>query len=229
MTAPNVLRARGDAPPLVAWASRPSTRRLTGPRVCKLQSPSPVSVCLPTARRQNARTRQRTSPRAGASRMAKPTVIKPTHKAVAAYYTSRDNFARHHVAHESAVRSAFQSLLGATASLHHWTLIPELRMKVAGKTVIPDGTLKDLYNIPRGYWESKDEADRLDDEIDLKRRKGYPLTNTIFEDGRRAVLFQNGAVALDADVRDPQRLADVLNLFYAWTDPPIEEFNTAVA
>jgi len=84
--------------------------------------------------------------------------IKPTHKAVAEYYRSRDNFARHNVAHESAVRSAFQALLATTAGAHDWTLIPELRMKVAGKTVIPDGTLKDLYNIPRGYWESKDEA-----------------------------------------------------------------------
>src|SRR5438132_1013321 len=104
--------------------------------------------------------------------MSKPAIIKPAHKAITAYYGSRDTFARHNVAHEGAVRSAFQTLLAGTASVHHWTLIPELRMKVAGKTIIPDGTLKDAYNIPRGYWESKDESDDLDDEIEKKRKLG---------------------------------------------------------
>ena len=157
------------------------------------------------------------------------TTIKPTHKPIAAYFAARDTFARHHVAHESAVRSAFQQLLGSTASLHGWTLIPELRMKsTGGKTVIPDGTLKDIFNLPRGYWESKDESDDLDEEIEKKRKLGYPLSNTIFEDGQRAVLFQNNAVTLDADIRDPAKLADLLNLFYAHAEPPIEEFNAAV-
>jgi hypothetical protein len=32
----------------------------------------------------------------------------------------------------------------------------------------------------------------LDVEISKKIAKGYPLTNTIFEDTRAAVLFQNG-------------------------------------
>jgi hypothetical protein len=60
---------------------------------------------------------------------------------------------------------------------------------VGGKTVIPDATLCDEYNLHRGYWEAKDTDDKLDAEIKKKIAKGYPLTNTIFEDTRQAVLL----------------------------------------
>ena len=33
----------------------------------------------------------------------------------------------------------------------------------------------------RGYWEAKDTADKLDAEIEKKRKAGYPLNNFIFE------------------------------------------------
>lgn len=52
----------------------------------------------------------------------------------------------------------------------------------------PDGTLYDDVKFPRGYWEAKDTQDNLDAEIQAKIRRGYPLTNTIFEDTQRAVL-----------------------------------------
>jgi hypothetical protein len=37
----------------------------------------------------------------------------------------------------------------------------------------------------RGYWEAKDSDGKLDSEIKKKIAKGYPLTNTIFEDRGR--------------------------------------------
>ena len=64
---------------------------------------------------------------------------------------------------------------------------------------MPNGTLRDLFNLQRGYWEAKDTDDDLREEINKKRAKGYPFTNTIFEDTRRAVLFQNNQVTLDVD------------------------------
>jgi hypothetical protein len=66
---------------------------------------------------------------------------------------------------------------------------PRAAHKVGGKTVIPDATLCDEYNLHRGYWEAKDTDDKLDVEIKKKIAKGYPLTNTIFEDTRQAVLL----------------------------------------
>jgi hypothetical protein len=44
--------------------------------------------------------------------------------------------------------------------------------------------------VPFGYWEAKDEKDDLDAEIELKKRRGYPQDNIIFEDSNRAVLVQ---------------------------------------
>jgi predicted helicase len=108
-------------------------------------------------------------------------------------------------------------------------LIPKQTMKVGGKRIAPDGTLRDLYNLPRGYWEAKDTDDDLDAEIRKKIEKKYPLTNTIFEDTRRAVLFQNRAEARRFDLAEPPQLADLLNQFYAFAEPDIEGFEQAVA
>ncbi len=70
-----------------------------------------------------------------------------------------------------------------------WTLVLEDPLPNKKR---PDGTLKDSMTIPRGYWEAKDTKDDLDKEIKNKTFLQYPLVNTIFEDTRRAVLFQNG-------------------------------------
>jgi hypothetical protein len=45
------------------------------------------------------------------------------------------------------------------------------------------------HHLHRGYREAKDTDDKLEGEIKKKIAKGYPLTNTIFEDTRQAVLL----------------------------------------
>ena len=107
-------------------------------------------------------------------------------------------------------------------------LIPKKGLKVGGKHIIPDGTLQDGNFLRRGYWEAKDTTDNLDAEITKKRKKGYPLANTIFEDTQRAVLFQNGAEAERYDLTKPQAVADLLTRFYSLTEPDIEGFEDAV-
>ncbi len=161
--------------------------------------------------------------------MPKSGPIKPAHKAIQTYYAALKGYGAHEVEHELALRSAFQSLLDQTARLHKWFLIPELTTKVGGKSVRPDGTLRDDFNLYRGYWEAKDSADDLDKEIGKKIKSGYPLSNTIFEDTRRAVLFQNRKETFRADLTDAQQLADLLNLFFGHTEPEHENFETAVA
>src|ERR1700730_8534 len=155
-------------------------------------------------------------------------VIKATHKAIQAYYQTLEGYGAHHVEHETALRSAFQNLLAETAKSHRWTLIPEQSIRARGKRIAPDGTLEDEYKLHRGYWEAKDTDDKLDVEIAKKIAKGYPLTNTIFEDTRQAVLFQGKREVRRADLRDPQNLADLLNHFYAYTEPEHEDFEQAV-
>ena len=132
--------------------------------------------------------------------------------------------------HETAVRSAFQNLLAETGKLHKWTLIPELTMKVKGRQIRPDGTFRDdEWKLPRGYWEAKDTDDDLDEEIRKKVAKGYPLLNTIFEDTRHGVLFQNGREVLRSKLDDQDGLATLLDQFYNHTEKDIEEFEQAVS
>jgi len=161
--------------------------------------------------------------------MPKASDIKPTHRAIKAYYEKLESLSPQPGAdHEMAVRSAFQALLDATARAHGWTLIPESGVKVEGKTIRPDGTLRDRNSLPRGYWESKDPRDDLDRAITAKTAKGYPLSNTIFENAHRAVLFQGGQKTMVVDLGDPARLCGLLNQFYDYADPPIADFETAI-
>lgn len=111
------------------------------------------------------------------------TVTKALHN----YYRDLSGFAEQSVTHETAVRSAFQTLLEDTARANGWILIPELG-KTGVRRVIPDGTVRDMNNLPRGYWEAKDTRDNLDVEISKKIALGYPLNNIIFEDTREGVL-----------------------------------------
>ena len=121
------------------------------------------------------------------------TPVRPTDPTIKAYHAALAAFAVHAADHEGATETAFSRLLADTAKSHGWTLIPKKGMKAGGKQIYPDGTLQDGNFLPRGYWEAKDKADDLDAEIVKKRKKGYPLANTIFEDTRTAVLYQNGA------------------------------------
>ena len=91
--------------------------------------------------------------------------LKPTHKAIQQYYQALQSYAEHQVEHEGALETAFQRLLADTARTHGWTLIPKQKY-VAGKHhLYPDGTLRDDFTLPRGYWEAKDTHDVLDAEI----------------------------------------------------------------
>jgi predicted helicase len=154
--------------------------------------------------------------------------LKPTHKAIKAYREALDAYAGQRVTHEGATETAFSRLLTDAAKAHGWMLVPKLPIKRDGKSVIPDGTVRDAYNLHRGYWEAKDTDDDLAAEIKKKIAKGYPLTNTIFEDTTRAVLYQNGGEAFRADLTDPQALCDLLNAFFGHTEPDIEGFEQAV-
>jgi predicted helicase len=152
--------------------------------------------------------------------------ITATHKkAIDHYYNELTAYHSHKVTHETAVRSAFQNLLSAFAQSANWVLIPEQTL-ANGKR--PDGTLRDSFNLPRGYWEAKDTKDDLNTEIRKKINIGYPVTNTIFEDTRRAVLYQNNKQVLEVDLTQPKELTNVLDQFFHYAAPDIATFEHAV-
>ena len=149
---------------------------------------------------------------------------KPKPKDITEYYTALDAYEKQGVTHEGAVRSAFQNLLAETGRRVGWTLIPELQKD----SIRPDGTFRDDYFLNRGYWEAKDTKDQLETEIEKKIAKGYLLTNTIFEDTRRAYLYQNGHVAMQVDLTRQEQLSNLLITFFSYTEPAHEDFSTAV-
>lgn len=157
--------------------------------------------------------------------------LKPNHATVKAYYETLGQFGQLYIDHEGAVRSAFQGLLAkcgqrATPKL---TLVPEYRIARAKKSsVIVDGALLDLYHLPHGYWEAKDEKDDLLKEVQRKLDKGYPSDNTIFQAPERAILYQGGTRIFDENITRPEALVSVVNQFFDYKMPHIEEWQRAV-
>ena len=130
-------------------------------------------------------------------------------------------------ANEQSTRRAFESCLTAYCLAHQdrLLLVPELTTTGG---VRPDGTVKDELRLARGYWEAKDAADNLDDEIQSKLDRGYPRDNIIFEDTQTAVLYQNGDMAMRVDMRRPGELHRLITRFLDYELPNIEEFRKAL-
>ena len=156
--------------------------------------------------------------------------LKPTHKAITAYYDALDRYRQHGVTHETAVRAAFQALLEACAKQRNWTLICEQTLRIPGKNPIRlDGALLDEHSLPRGTWEAKGVKGNLRAEIEKKFDVGYPDDNILFQTPERAILYQNGREVLDADITERETLVTVLQTFFAYEREHAAEWDAAVA
>lgn len=155
--------------------------------------------------------------------------LKPSQKHVRDYYEAQARFKSLRVSHETAVRSAFQSLLETCGQQFRWKLVPEWPIRrAAARSLRVDGVLLDEYRLAHGYWEAKDEADDLAREVKKKLAAGYPSDNIIFQSPERAVLWQNGREVEDADITRPEALVKVLARFFEYEPPAYEEWGRAV-
>ena len=93
----------------------------------------------------------------------------------------------------------------------------------------PDGTLRDEWHLPHGYWEAKDTNDDLDAEIESKSHRGYPLDNIIFENTEIAVLYQDEFEALRCSMVNRSEFAELLTQFLNYHIKPFETFDEAIA
>ncbi len=153
--------------------------------------------------------------------------IKPTDAAIRNYQTTLQRLKQEqNVTHEGGLRRAFGDLLRVTARKQSWTLVEEQR--VSGGRVRPDGTLRDRWQLPHGYWEAKDGRDDLEVEIRRKRERDYPFSNIIFEDTNTAILYQNERRILQADCGNRTELAQLLTQFYRHETPDFSSFEEAV-
>ena len=163
--------------------------------------------------------------------------LKLTHKPVKAYYESLQRFESIGVSHETAVRSAFQTLLEHCGRQFNWILVPEHSMTplirgtrgVKNKRIVVDGALIDNFQLPHGYWEAKDIHDDLPAEVLRKFTAGYPRDNILFQTPHRALLWQNNQQTLDADLTDPAQLIHTLETFFSHRPQEYAEWEEAVS
>ncbi len=147
------------------------------------------------------------------------------------FYSDLDNLIQYGGSRkETSIRGAFQSLLNEYCKQRNFLLVPELEYGTKfGKKVNPDGTVKDAIRLDYGYWESKDEYDNLDLEIENKLSKGYPNDNILFEDSITAVLIQQGEEIMRVNMKDEDNLDSILNTFLNYTRPEVKDFREAIA
>ena len=163
--------------------------------------------------------------------------LKPTHKPIKDYYDALDQFDQLGFTHETAVRSAFQSLLQHYGRVFNWTLVPEHSMTplirgargVKNKWIVIDGALIDSFQLSHGYWEAKDIHDNLPIQVQRKFEAGYPRDNILFQTPHRAILWQNDRQVLDVDLTDRARLIEALEAFFSHRPQAYVEWETAVA
>ena len=127
---------------------------------------------------------------------------------------------------EQNIRRAFAICLDSYCRDHRdkLALVDELDAPLRNR---PDGAVRDSLRMTRGYWEAKDSHDDLDAEIQAKFNRGYPRDNIVFEDSLTAVLYQNGAEAIRADMSRPADLHRLIRSFLDYELPEIEEFRQA--
>lgn len=130
---------------------------------------------------------------------------------------------------ESSIRFHTQFLINEYAHKKNYELVAELSvLGTKGKKVTPDGVLRNNWGLDIGYWESKDEKDVIDDEIDAKIKKGYPLTNILFEDSQTAVLYQYGQEVMRVPVSDAEKLDELLDRFIDFKSETVHKFEVAL-
>ncbi len=131
---------------------------------------------------------------------------------------------------ENQLRPAFERLLADYSRSRNLVFVPEVPMKSVNgtNTIRPDGVVKGLNRMDWGYWEAKDEKDDLEDEIRAKIAKGYPTDNIIFDDTRKAVLYQAGVRVLEIDMSDKEALQTLLERFFTFERPEYTAFREAL-
>ena len=132
-------------------------------------------------------------------------------------------------AREGIVSEAFKDLLKGWGRQHDLVFIPQYRLDSLTKDKrYVDGALLHELRVPFGYWEAKDVADDIDEEIARKFKRGYPQDNIIFEDSTQAVLIQHRVEVMRCPVADVAQLEKLLKLFFGFERAEIADFRQAV-
>jgi len=130
--------------------------------------------------------------------------------------------------HEQAIKDEFKKLLNHYCEKRNLLVVSEINIKnKKGNAIRPDGIVKNILNLDCGYWESKANVD-LDKEIDLKINAGYPLNNTLFQDNKTTVLYQDNKLLSKVSIEDVHELDKLLSQFVNYESKEFTEFNEAI-
>ncbi len=130
--------------------------------------------------------------------------------------------------HEQAIKTEFQKLINHYCEKRNLKCVSEINIKnKRGDLIRPDGIVKNNLRLDCGYWESKANVD-LNKEVINKINAGYPLNNTLFQDDKNAILYQNDQLCLQAPLVNERELDKLLTLFVSYESKDIKEFNAAI-
>lgn len=130
---------------------------------------------------------------------------------------------------EQSIKDEFAFLINNYyCNKYNLFLIKEKTIKnKSGKNIRPDGILRDTKLNNLGYWESKSNVN-LEHEIINKINAGYPLDNTLFQDDKEVVLFQNDKRYLETSLHDKEKLDKLLIQFVTFKSKEVKAFYDAI-
>lgn len=152
------------------------------------------------------------------------------------YFDKLAEYARKRVTKETSIRFQTIDRLLDEAASQFGNVRYEPHKSSSGKpwfgtkgqtTIIPDGTIL-MDDIPCGYFEAKDAGDDLMNEVRDKFQSGYPQTNILFWQPKRAILWQDHAQVFDLDISVPENLSSILEAFFAYEPAHYREWRRAI-
>lgn len=150
--------------------------------------------------------------------------------AIEKYYNEIKEAELNGMNNEQNIREYFYELLKNYTNSQNLKIERETREFVfengQKKNIFLDGRIK-KENMVIGWVENKDAKDDLNKEIKNKKEKQYPLLNTIFENSKELVLFQDGKEVIRVNMSKSEELDKVLIKFVSFRPEEYKKFQDA--
>ncbi len=123
----------------------------------------------------------------------------------------------------------FANLLGSISKENHYFIRSNSSYTTDSNTQIRfDTAVYTGVGIVYGIHEAKKYDADLNVAIKEKKEAMYPFRNIIFENSKQAVLFQdNDQYNHFIDIRDTKEFTNLLETFFSYTSPEIQEYNAS--
>lgn len=163
--------------------------------------------------------------------MAKNISINHNDEVIQSYFDDLAQLKKQGLTRETNVRGKLFDVVKFYGKMLNLQFVEEWKIKGTSRTI--DAALLQ-NNVPFGYIEAKDDGDDLYLEIEKKIKHGYPITNTLFWQPSKAVLFRDGKEFVSADISTSlndnaaKELVKILREFLFAEPRHIIEWNAAV-